>query len=142
MKSALDLFELIHSVDSVRLAREIGKHSSDSDRRILVQVNVSGEGSKYGFEPDTVLDRVGEISAIEGVRVEGLMTIGAFEPDMEAVRPGFQVLRKLSERISGEGMAGVEMKHLSMGMTNDFEVAIEEGATLVRLGTALFGPRE
>lgn len=142
VKTALGLFDLIHSVDSVRLARAIGTHAPDGGYPVLVQVNVSGEGSKFGFEPGEAVDRIAEIGEIPGVRVEGLMTIGLMDPDPEQVRPGFQALRKLFDDLSSAGLSGVEMTHLSMGMTNDFEVAIEEGATMVRIGTALFGPRE
>jgi hypothetical protein len=141
--TALGLFDLIHSVDSVRLAREIGKQAGEGKVvRALVQVNVSGEVSKFGFSPDETPDRVAEIGSVEGLEVEGLMTIGAHESDPEKVRPGFEKLRAISERVSAVRQDGVRMKHLSMGMSGDFEVAIEAGATLVRVGTALFGARE
>lgn len=141
VRSALALFDLIHSVDSLRLARQIGKHAGDSPCRVLVQVNVSGEASKFGFAPAEVPEAVGKIADICGVSVEGLMTIGAYESHPDLIRPGFRALRSLSARIADARLPGVSMKHLSMGMTGDFEVAIEEGATMVRLGEALFGPR-
>ena len=144
VKSALRLFEMIHSVDSLRLAREIGKRAVQAgiSARTLVQVNTSGADSQFGAEPDATVDLVGRISELEGVGVEGLMTIGLFQPDPEAVRPCFVQLRELGEEIAAARIAGVSMAHLSMGMTGDFEVAIEEGATMVRVGSAIFGARQ
>lgn len=142
-KAAVELFDLIHSVDSLRLAREVGKRAVQAGKsaRVLVQVNTSGAASQFGVEPEEAPDLVGGISEVAGVRVEGLMTIGAFLPDPESVRPCFVRLRKLRDEIAAAGLKGVSMAHLSMGMTGDFEVAVEEGATLVRVGTAIFGPR-
>ncbi|MDE3256266.1 MAG: YggS family pyridoxal phosphate-dependent enzyme [Gemmatimonadota bacterium] len=144
VKSALRLFEMIHSVDSLRLAKEIGKRAVQAgiSARTLVQVNTSGADSQFGAEPDATVDLVGRISELEGVGVEGLMTIGLFLPDPEAVRPCFVQLRELGEEIAAARIAGVSMAHLSMGMTGDFEVAIEEGATMVRVGSAIFGARQ
>ncbi len=143
VKNALRMFELIHSVDSLRLAQEIGKRAVRDGQvaRVLVQVNTSGVESQFGVAPEGALDLVGKVSEVEGVGVEGVMTIGVFLPDPEAVRPCFAQLRELRDRIAAAGLVGVSMGHLSMGMTNDFEEAIEEGATLVRIGTAVFGPR-
>lgn len=144
VKSALSMFEMVHSVDSLRLAKEIGKRAAQAgiSVRTLVQVNTSGVGSQFGSEPDATVDLVGRISEIEGLGVEGLMTIGPFLPDPEAVRPCFVQLRQLSEKVAAARMSGVSMAHLSMGMTGDFEVAIEEGATMVRIGSAIFGSRQ
>ncbi|MCY3763981.1 MAG: YggS family pyridoxal phosphate-dependent enzyme [Gemmatimonadetes bacterium] len=144
VKSALRLFEMIHSVDSLRLAKEIGKRAVQAgiSARTLVQVNTSGADSQFGAEPDATVDLVGRISELEGVGVEGLMTIGQFLPDPEAVRPCFVQLRELGEEIAAARFEGVSMAHLSMGMTGDFEVAIEEGATMVRVGSAIFGARQ
>ena len=143
VKSALELFDVIHSVDSLRLAREIGKRAVQAGMRarVLVQVNTSGEGSKFGVEPDEAMDVVGQMAEMDGLGIEGVMTIGAFEPDPEAVRPEFVQLRELRDRIAAAYLPGVSMAELSMGMTNDFEVAIEEGATMVRVGAAIFGAR-
>ncbi len=142
-KNAVKLFELIHSVDSLRLAEEIGRRAvqAGQNARALVQVNTSGAESQFGVEPDEALERVGRMSEVEGIGIEGLMTIGVFLPDPEAVRPCFVRLREVRDRIAAAGLPGVSMAHLSMGMTGDFEVAIEEGSTLVRIGTAIFGPR-
>ncbi len=144
VKSALQLFQMVHSVDSLRLAREIGKRAVQDgmSARTLVQVNTSGVESQFGAAPDATLDLVGLISEVDGVRVEGLMTIGLFLPDPEEVRPCFVQLRELSEKIAAARMPDVSMTHLSMGMTGDFEVAIEEGATMVRVGSAIFGSRQ
>ncbi|MDA0746564.1 MAG: YggS family pyridoxal phosphate-dependent enzyme [bacterium] len=143
VKNALALFDLIHSVDHVRLAKEIGKRAVQNEQvgRVLVQVNTSGSESQFGVAPEEALDLIGQISQIEGVGVEGLMTIGVFSPDPEAVRPCFVRLRNLCDEVEAAGLPGVSMRHLSMGMTGDFEVAVEEGATLVRVGTAIFGAR-
>ena len=143
VKSALRMFELVHSVDSLRLAEEIGRRAmqAGSSARTLVQVNTSGADSQFGSEPDATVDLVGRISEVKGLDVEGLMTIGRFLPDPEAVRPCFVQLRQLSEKVEAARLPGVSMAHLSMGMTGDFEVAIEEGATLVRIGSAIFGSR-
>ena len=144
VKSALRMFEMIHSVDSLRLATEIGKRAVQAgvSARTLVQVNTSGADSQFGAAPDEAVDLVGRISEVEGVGVEGLMTIGLFLPDPEAVRPCFVQLRELREEIAAARIPGVSMAHLSMGMTGDFEVAIEEGATMVRVGSAVFGSRQ
>lgn len=143
VRAALDLFDLIHSVDNLKLAQEIGKRAAQAGRRaqVLLQVNTSGAASQFGIEPDAAVDLAKRVSEIEGIAVEGLMTIGAFLPDAEAVRPCFVRLRALRDRIAASHIPGVAMTHLSMGMTSDFEVAIEEGATLVRVGTAIFGAR-
>ena len=144
VKQALQIFDLIHSVDSPRLLAEIDRRSAASNRttEILIQVNTSAEPSKYGLEPDQTLDFIESAHPYPHVRIKGLMTIGAFLPDPEAVRPMFALLRQLREKIIAQQFPNVEMDTLSMGMTNDFEVAIEEGANLIRVGTAIFGERE
>ena len=144
VKQALAIFDLIHSVDSLRLLAEIDRRSAQLNQRtdVLIQVNTSGEPSKYGVEPDQTLDLIESGLDYEHVRINGLMTIGAFLPDPEAVRPSFVLLQQLREKIVGQQFPGIDMEYLSMGMTNDFEVAIEEGANLVRVGTAIFGARE
>lgn len=140
---ALELFDVIQSVDSARLAREISIRANGLDRRVpvLVEVNTSGEESKYGLDPAEVLDAVEEMADLAGIEIVGLMTIGAFLPDPEDVRPCFRKLREVRDEIEDRVIPGVRMEHLSMGMTNDFEVAIEEGATIVRVGRAIFGER-
>ena len=135
-----DLFE---ALDSPRLAKELEKRAEAEERVLpcLVQVNVSGEESKYGLGPDDVhafLDRVAEH---EHLRVRGLMTLAAPADDPEDVRPQFRLLRELLEGYNARGTGRAPLDVLSMGMSGDFEVAIEEGATHVRIGSALFGPR-
>lgn len=144
VKQALPIFDLIHSVDSPRLLAEIDRRSAELNRttEVLIQVNTSAEPSKFGLEPDQTLGFIESAQPYTHVRIKGLMTIGAFLPDPEAVRPMFALLRQLREKIIAQQFPNVEMDTLSMGMTNDFEVAIEEGANLIRVGTAIFGERE
>ncbi len=143
VKTALSLFHFLHSVDSLKIAQEIS-HKAAADgmmAQVLVQVNTSGETSKFGVAPDAALDLVGRISEMDGIVVNGLMTIGAFVTDLKIVRRNFELLRTLRDQIEDAHLPGVSMAELSMGMTSDFEVAIEEGATMVRVGTAIFGTR-
>jgi pyridoxal phosphate enzyme (YggS family) len=143
VKKALPLFNMIQSVDSVRLAREISTvcSASGTTADVLVEVNTSGEETKYGLGPDEVVEVIEEMADLSELRILGLMTIGAFLPDPEDVRPCFRRLRELRNTIEERVIPGVSMDHLSMGMTNDYEVAIEEGATIVRVGRAIFGER-
>ena len=140
---ALELFDMIESVDSLRIARELYSlcRAGGSEIEVLVEVNTSGEESKYGFEPEETLNAVAEMSDLPGLRVLGLMTVGAFLSNPEDVRPCFRRLRSLRDEIEEAVIPGVSMEHLSMGMTNDYEVAVEEGATIVRVGRAIFGER-
>lgn len=144
VKRALECFDLIQSVDSLHLAEEISRRATARGRRVdvFVEVNTSGETSKFGVSPERAPQLVARIATLPGVRVLGLMTVGAFLPDPELVRPCFTTLRQLKEEIDRLGLNEVHLKHLSMGMTDDFEVAVEEGATIVRLGRAIFGPRQ
>jgi len=137
-RHALRLFELIHSVDSLRLAEEIDRRAEQSGRvaPVLVQCNTSGEASKFGVAPDGLAPLLDAVVPLEHVRVEGLMAMAPFVDDPEETRPVFAALRGLAEE--ARAATGLSMPHLSMGMTQDFEVAIEEGATLVRIGSALY----
>ena len=139
-KQAVQLFELIHSVDSVKLAQTLDRHGREAGKRIrcLVEVNLGGEESKSGTKEAGTRDLLAAARDLPNLQVEGLMAIPPFLPSPEEVRPYFQRLRALRDRLQGEGF---RLPELSMGMTHDFEVAIEEGATLVRIGTAIFGPR-
>lgn len=143
VRKALKLFDIIQSVDSIKIGQAISKEAEKQKRKvdILVQVNTSGEATKYGVEPQESVNLVKSISELPNLNIKGLMTIGAFLPEPEDVRSCFIILRRLAEEISALNLPGVEMKYLSMGMTNDFETAIEEGASLVRIGTAIFGQR-
>ncbi len=142
VKPALEMFSLIHSVDSMRLLAEIARCSEarGRDTEILVQVNTTGEASKYGIEPDAVLDFMETSLAYPRVRVLGLMTMGRLTATPAANRPAFAYLRELGEKVIVQQFPGIEMRFLSMGMTNDFEIAVEEGANLVRIGRAIFEP--
>jgi pyridoxal phosphate enzyme (YggS family) len=132
---------LIHSVDSERLAEEISKRAETTGKKvdILIEVNTSGEESKFGVRPEETASLVKALVKIPYISVSGLMTIGPFLPDPESSRPAFRLLREIRDGIQQDG---IPIPHLSMGMTNDFEVAIEEGATIIRVGTALFGKRK
>ena len=131
-KSAVELFDIIHSVDSVRLA-EILNRRVEKLLPVLLEVNVSGEATKGGFSAGETEAAVNEIRQLPGLKVTGLMTMAPFVADPEAVRPVFRKLRELRDSLG--------LKHLSMGMTDDFEVAIEEGTTMLRIGRAIFGER-
>jgi pyridoxal phosphate enzyme (YggS family) len=138
-----DLFEWVHSIDSVLLAREVARRYREKGKicRALVQVNVSGEEVKSGCEPHETADILRFLMEEEGTEPVGLMTMPPFDPDPEVSRPWFAALRHLRDDLSGQGFPASTLKELSMGMTGDFEVAIEEGATIVRIGTAIFGAR-
>jgi PLP dependent protein len=134
---------LIHAVDSTGLASELDRRARDAGRilDVLVEVNTTGEGSKFGVRPDNTEALVRSMHPFSNLRIAGLMTIGPFLPDPEGSRPMFRVLRGLRDSIAAIPQENVTMRHLSMGMTGDFEVAIEEGATIIRIGTAIFGSR-
>ncbi|HJV65442.1 MAG TPA: YggS family pyridoxal phosphate-dependent enzyme [Geomonas sp.] len=137
------LVEMIHSVDRISLAREIDRQWGEIGKScdILVQVNISREATKSGTTSDELLGLTREIATLPHLRVKGLMTMPPFFDDPEAARPYFRALRELAAEIESAQIPGVEMKELSMGMSGDFEAAIAEGATLVRVGSALFGER-
>ena len=137
------MFDLIHSVDSLKLAQELNKHAKKNDKiqSILVQVNVAKEESKSGVYAENTIELLKNISQLTHISVKGLMTMPPYFNAPEKVRPFFAALRDLRDRIRAEGIPNVAMDELSMGMTGDFEAAIEEGATMVRIGTAIFGER-
>ncbi len=140
-KQAVELFDVIQSVDSISTAMALEKRCAELGRttRILVEVNTSGEEQKYGVAPGDVERLVREITSLERLHIEGLMTMAAFVPDPEMARPSFRLLRQVAERLRERNIAGASFDVLSMGMSNDFEVAIEEGSAMVRIGTAIFG---
>lgn len=142
-KYAVRLFELIHTVDSLALAQELDKQAAKVHKRqkILIQVNVGYEATKFGVAPEEAEHLIRKVRRLENVQIQGLMTMPPFFNAPEKVRPYFAALKLLYEQIKEQGLDTVEMRHLSMGMTGDFEAAIEEGATLVRVGTAIFGER-
>jgi len=143
VRSIAGWIHMIHAVDSLPLALEIDRRAAGAGRIIecLIEVNTTGEGTKFGVPPREVTQLVRSLAACSHISVAGLMTMGPFLPDPEGSRPMFRRLRELKEEIGSLAQANVSMRHLSMGMTGDFEVAIEEGATLLRIGTAIFGPR-
>jgi pyridoxal phosphate enzyme (YggS family) len=140
-RDAVALFEMIQSVDSLALAEEINKRAEQASRTmpVLLEVNIVGEASKFGYRPEKLLEELKTLNALPRLEVHGLMTIPPWTPLAEKVRPVFRRLREL--KLECEDTLGAPLPQLSMGMTGDFEVAIEEGATIVRIGTALFGER-
>jgi pyridoxal phosphate enzyme (YggS family) len=142
-RAAAALFDFIHSVDSLRLAEELDRAALQQKKvlPVLLQVNLAGEESKFGASETEVVRLLELFSNLRGVSVKGLMAMPPFFEDSEESRPYFRALKKLAESVAQKKMPGILMEELSMGMSNDFEVAIEEGATLVRVGTAIFGPR-
>lgn len=142
-KYAVRLFDLIHSVDSFKLARELNKQAAKVDKiqNILIQVNIAEESTKSGISAPDTLKLLEHISSFENLAVKGLMTMPPFFNNPEKVRPYFKALRDLRDNLEKQMRPKVVLPELSMGMTGDFEAAIEEGATLVRIGTAIFGAR-
>ena len=140
-RDAVQLFEMIQGVDSFHLAEEINQQCDRLAKTmpILLEVNVAGEASKFGYQPQALLDDLLRINALPRLEIHGLMGIPPWSPDPERSRPAFRLLSDLKRRC--EDQLGAPLPQLSMGMSGDFEVAIEEGATLVRIGTALFGDR-
>ena len=142
-RSVVGVFDLIHSVDSLELAREIDRRAEAAGVRqdILLEINIAGEATKAGFGAEALHQQLPQFGALGHVRVTGLMAIPPAVQDAEQARPYFRAVRELAGRLSKQGIPNVSMDELSMGMSNDFRVAIEEGATLVRVGTAIFGAR-
>ena len=141
VRDAVELFEMIQGVDSLAIAQEINRRAEQAAKTLplLLEVNVAGEASKFGYAPEKLLAELKTLAALPRIEVHGLMAIPPFSPVAEKSRPYFRRLRELKWQC--EEILGVPLPHLSMGMSGDFEVAIEEGATLVRVGTALFGER-
>ena len=140
-RDAVTLFEMVQSVDSLPLAQELQKQAEKFSRTlpVLLEVNIAGEASKFGYQPEQMLADLPQINALNRLEIHGLMTLAPWSPNPERARPVFRAAREWKQRC--EETLGAPLSHLSMGMTGDFEVAIEEGATLVRIGTALFGER-
>jgi PLP dependent protein len=140
-RDTVGLFEMIQSVDSLPLAQEIAKRAAQAAKTmpVLLEVNVASEASKFGYAPEKLLAELEAINALPKIEIQGLMAVPPWSAEPEKSRPHFRRLREMKERC--ERILGAPLLHLSMGMSGDFEVAIEEGATMVRIGTALFGPR-
>jgi pyridoxal phosphate enzyme (YggS family) len=142
-RSAAGLFDVIHSLDSIKLAAKLSQAGLEIGKSIsvLLQVDLGGEETKFGADPDQVLEIVEAVSDFDGIRLDGLMIIPPFFEDPEKTRPYFAELRKLSEKLESQNPGCLGQRHLSMGMSHDFEAAIREGATIVRIGSAIFGWR-
>ena len=140
-KYAVRLFDVIHSIDSIPLAEELNRRAEQPDRviRVMIEVNLSKEATKFGTDEERVLNLARRIQSLDHLSLEGLMTMPPYFDSPEMSRPYYVALRELKDRMVKEG---IPLKELSMGMSNDFEIAIEEGATYVRVGTAIFGPRK
>jgi len=134
---------MIHSIDKLSTARKLNEYLDELQKKqdILIQVNTSAEISKFGIDPQETMPFVRKIAQLKNLQIMGLMTIGMFTSDETIIRKCFQTLRRLFEEIKRENISGVKMKFLSMGMTDDFEIAIEEGANIIRIGSAIFGAR-
>ncbi|HQE66825.1 MAG TPA: YggS family pyridoxal phosphate-dependent enzyme, partial [Bacillota bacterium] len=143
VKYIIDKVALIHSVDSIGLAEEISKRAEKAGlvKDVLVQVNVAQEETKFGIEYDDTDSFVERLSGFSGIRVKGLMTIAPYYDDAELARPVFRQLKEKFDMLAAAGIPNINMKYLSMGMTNDYKVAIEEGSNMVRIGTGIFGAR-
>lgn len=143
VKKALELFQVIQSVDSLRLAETLQRQAAALPKAIEVflEVNTSGEAAKFGVPPEQALALAQEVAALPNLQLTGLMTIGALTDNPDTIRRGFRQLRDLRAEITAMNLPGVKLRHLSMGMTDDFELAIAEGSTMVRMGRAIFGDR-
>jgi len=144
VKYIADKVELIHSVENVKLAEEIDRQAKKYNKisDILIEVNIAGEVSKHGIEPDYLSRFIDEISKFDNICIKGLMTVAPFVENQQENRKYFEKMRKLFVDNRGKNMDNINMTYLSMGMTNDYEVAIEEGANIVRIGTGIFGKRD
>lgn len=144
VKTALEIFDLIQSLDSLELARELDKEGKKRGKtvRVFLEVNLGGEEGKSGIAKDEVGSLLREVAKLPYLRIEGLMSVPPFSENPEEMRPYFRALKELKSDLMALNVPNVELKELSMGMTHDYPVAIEEGSTLVRIGTAIFGPRE
>lgn len=142
-RDVVELFSLLHSLDSMKLAHELNRRCemADSSTDLLLQVNISGEETKFGVPPEMAKDSLLEVARYERLRVRGLMTIAPYSDDPEDARPWFSQARQLMGELGRLSISNVRMDELSMGMSGDYEVAIEEGATIIRVGTAIFGER-
>lgn len=143
VKSVVGRFETIHSVDSLALAEEIDRRAQEAGfrQRVLLEVNLGGEVSKGGFEPDNLLAVLSSLNGLQHLDIRGLMVIPPPSLTAEGARPYFRRLRELAQTLTAQGWGNINMQELSMGMSHDYQVAVEEGATYVRVGTAIFGAR-
>ncbi len=142
-KRAVQLFDMIETIDSKRLAKELNRQCENLNKKmpVLIEINSGKESNKTGVFPENADDFVREISSLKNIQIQGLMTMGPFTGDPENARPYFQVTKAAFDRLKDAGIENVDMRYLSMGMSNSFKVALEEGANIVRIGTKLFGER-
>lgn len=143
VKKAVALFDMIETVDSLEMAEEIDRRCAEAGKLmpVLIEVNSGREYSKSGVYPEDAVKLVNDIAALGNIRIKGLMTMGALFGNPEESRPCFAVTRKIFEEIAAMGLPGVEMSYLSMGMTDTYRIAVEEGANIVRIGSRIFGAR-
>jgi pyridoxal phosphate enzyme (YggS family) len=143
VKHIFDMFDMVHSLDSLPLAQEINKEGMKRNRtmKVLIQVNVAGEETKSGLPLEELIPTLKQMAPFKHISIRGLMTMPPFFSDPERARAFFRELQRLAGEVEREGIEGVSMEEFSMGMSHDYEIAIEEGATMVRVGTAIFGPR-
>ena len=143
VKYIIDKIELIHSVESIKLAKEINKKAQQKNitAKVLIELNIGEEDSKYGISEDNIIDLLKQLEKLNNIKIYGLMTVAPYCENPEDVRWVFQKMKAIYDNISNMKFKNTEMKYLSMGMTNDFEIAIEEGANMVRIGTGFFGER-
>jgi hypothetical protein len=144
VKKAVEVFDLIETVDSFELAREIDKRCAQHKKimPVLIEINSGREPQKFGVVPEEAEGLIRKMSLLRNIKILGLMTMGPMAGDPEDARPYFKETKRLFDNIKALNLPGVEMKHLSMGMTNSYKVAVEEGANLIRIGTKIFGPRD
>jgi pyridoxal phosphate enzyme (YggS family) len=143
-KKAASLFDVIHSIDSLKIAKKLNAQLEVLDRKMdaFIELNLGAEETKYGMREEELIASLSEMGKLPQLRVVGLMAMPPFFPNPEDVRPYFRRLRELKDKLNAKGIPGINLSELSMGMSHDFEVAIEEGATFIRVGTAIFGPRK
>lgn len=144
VKYIIDKVDLIHSLDSVRLAKEINKRAKKENRimECLIQVNIVNEASKFGIDKDDVMSFISEVSKYEHIKIVGLMNMAPFYDDSEQARSDFRQMKILFDELKNIENDNIEMKYLSMGMTNDYQVAVEEGSNMIRVGSGIFGQRD
>lgn len=143
VKDAVELFSMIHSLDSVKLAREIDKRAGRMEKvmDVLIQVNIAKEETKFGVKPECVSDFIKEIAPLSNIKIRGLMAMAPYSENPEDARKYFRKMKKIFDDIKDSKIENVNMEYLSMGMTGDYQVAIEEGSNIVRIGTGIFGKR-
>lgn len=143
VKRALEIFDLIQSVDSLKLAEEIDQRAQEKNKifPVLIEVNTSGEKSKYGVRPDETVDLVSKLAELKNLKVKGIMTIASLTDDRVKVKESFRSLRNTYDMLKETEILNLDLEYLSMGMSSDFEMALEEGSNMLRIGTAIFGPR-